>query len=63
MLAGLGPGRGCGGAARLNGTVVASMNFRGRAGAHGVRLINNTPVLMLQEDKMAQDTFSPSCRT
>ena len=63
MLAGLGPGWGCGGAARLNGTVVDSMNFRGRAGAHGAPLINNTPVLMLQEDKMAQDTFSPSCRT
>ena len=31
MLAGLGPGWGCGGAARLNGTVVAAMNFRGRA--------------------------------
>ena len=55
----LGPGVGCGGAARLVGTVVASVNFRGRAGARDVPLINNTPVSMLQDDKLAQHTFSP----
>ena len=59
----LGPGVGCGGAARLVGTVVASVNFRGRAGARDVPLINNVPVFMLQDDKLAQHTFSPSCRT
>ena len=58
----LGPCSGCGDGEWLVGIVMASMNFDDCEQVHDVPPNDYTPFLLLQHDKMAQNTFSPSWR-